>query len=625
VAPPILSLGLSVLLIVGVDSIGLIALSVVNIKCLNSLKWLRLQASIVGAAILSVLLSPFALTGFLNRLNSRVFAIILIILGVINLIRIIRVSFENVGSIQQIRRLSTGRLLFFFILGGLFLLTLSPITDADSLDYHVGVALDILNTGAFTFNPAWFHSRLAGSGEVLIALGLSIGAEQFGALLQFTGLMGIAVLFTEKCLLVQVNKPLQPGTNLDWEELVSLAVISCPIWVAWVASPKPFLLPIGMTTLALVLTLITFSKKELNPSYDEITKIFTLICFLIIVPMTMKLNFILSGSLVGVYALICMRSRSHILFPFIIALTVFLMVLFPWLLWKYLHYGGYLLEGLINPFPGSWPGTGEFQKYLLSYKDTNILFPFSLIFPSSLGFITTVLGVGIIFPAFVYRSTTCYPGLSRILFVLSGMLFVLDYLFGQLTSRFFLEPFIWLMFAIQLKLVSKNYNYFWLNCLTLTQAFAVLLMISIGVVSLVPGSFNEVLRNRVMSLHASNYDTMQYVDSVLPKNARLLLQTREVALSPRTPIANDWSRFLPFDSSDGQVYRRFINNQKPNFILTSTSVGGTPNLFLGKCSLKIFAGPYISKIATRNPLNSNGFISSWILSIEDNSTNNCLE
>jgi hypothetical protein len=36
---------------------------------------------------------------------------------------------------------------------GLGLLALAPVTDADSLDYHVGVALAVLNSGTFPVAP----------------------------------------------------------------------------------------------------------------------------------------------------------------------------------------------------------------------------------------------------------------------------------------------------------------------------------------------------------------------------------------------------------------------------------------------------------------------------------------
>ena len=42
-----------------------------------------------------------------------------------------------------------------------FLLSLAPITSADSLDYHLGVPIQIYKEGKH-FNPLWFNAGLAG-------------------------------------------------------------------------------------------------------------------------------------------------------------------------------------------------------------------------------------------------------------------------------------------------------------------------------------------------------------------------------------------------------------------------------------------------------------------------------
>ena len=75
-------------------------------------------------------------------------------------------------------------ILFIFILL-YFLLSLGPITDADSLDYHVSVPIHIINYGTFPKDISWFHASQAGIGEIPIILGLIIGAEQFSSLVHF--------------------------------------------------------------------------------------------------------------------------------------------------------------------------------------------------------------------------------------------------------------------------------------------------------------------------------------------------------------------------------------------------------------------------------------------------------
>ena len=64
------------------------------------------------------------------------------------------------------------RLLLFIILLGYFVISLLPITDSDSLDYHITLPyLSLLNENFF-IQKEWFTSQLAGAGEALIIFGL---------------------------------------------------------------------------------------------------------------------------------------------------------------------------------------------------------------------------------------------------------------------------------------------------------------------------------------------------------------------------------------------------------------------------------------------------------------------
>ena len=72
---------------------------------------------------------------------------------------------------------------------GLCLASLGPPTDADSLDYHLGVPLDILRHHQDYPRLDWLHARLVGLGEYLNLLGLAGGTDIFGATLQFSGLV----------------------------------------------------------------------------------------------------------------------------------------------------------------------------------------------------------------------------------------------------------------------------------------------------------------------------------------------------------------------------------------------------------------------------------------------------
>ena len=70
-----------------------------------------------------------------------------------------------------------------------FLLRLSPVTGADSLDYHVGYGLNVINNGSFSPRYDWFHYMLSGHGEFLNLYALLIGSPNFIHLIQFSSIL----------------------------------------------------------------------------------------------------------------------------------------------------------------------------------------------------------------------------------------------------------------------------------------------------------------------------------------------------------------------------------------------------------------------------------------------------
>src|SRR5205814_5402997 len=76
---------------------------------------------------------------------------------------------------------------------GLGLAALGPPTDADSLDYHLGLALEWLRHGGAYPRPDWYAGRLAGISESLNMLGLTAGTDSPGAGLQWGGLIAAAI------------------------------------------------------------------------------------------------------------------------------------------------------------------------------------------------------------------------------------------------------------------------------------------------------------------------------------------------------------------------------------------------------------------------------------------------
>lgn len=613
IAPAPWSAVLSIVMILGVKRLGGLCVSLLRINTENVAQrevWPYL-APVIGAALLTVLCYPLALLGVFPREWARGVALGLLLAGswqvVVWLFRLSRVwkklswrtaytlDFRGAGSINV---LST------FLLVGFGFLALAPVTDADSLSYHIGVALAVLNSGAFPVAPEWFASRHAGSGEVLIALGLAVGAEQFGALLQFLGVVAIMGILRYK---VQV----------DWhpDALAVLAFLSCPVLVAWTASPKPLLLPIAMTTIAVYLAVHCLGRD--HATHLGLTRplnCYILICVLVMVAATTKLNFLLSGGLVGLLALGMMWRRGWGWPAIGWGLILFALVLLPPVIWKHVHFGGALWESLLKPFPGDWPGTEDLRAFLLGYRDSTIPFPVLLVIPGGLGTATTILGVGIAALLLMPRMLR-EPGPCRTLAIMSLLLAFIASLAGQKASRFYLEPMIWLLMASLMCASTRAHSIsVWWTLLLRGQALVTLTMITLGVGTLSVGALSVQLRDEVMSRRAYGYQAMKWVDQVAPADARVISGIRSIGLLPRYPISDDWRAYAAGKTEVLAFYEKLTARHAPDHILVLTGEDQTPEA--RGYRFQVAAGPVEITNATRNPFNAGAKGQTWLLRLE---------
>ena len=144
--------------------------------------------------------------------------------------------------------------LLYLIIFSLFLLSLAPNTHADSLDYHFTAAKHIIEYGTLSTDLTHFHSRLVGSGEIIIAMGLVFGSEQFGSLVQFSGLISLFGIFLK----------FKHKNNY----IFMLLILTSPVVLFLSSTSKPQLFHICASAVALSLCL--FDRKVIFNRKNEI-------------------------------------------------------------------------------------------------------------------------------------------------------------------------------------------------------------------------------------------------------------------------------------------------------------------------------------------------------------------
>jgi hypothetical protein len=187
-APPIFSLLISLLLLVGNYSFGEILIKFKRFNVIvKSISNISYQKLIIGHVASIIILFPLVAFTSHAIIILKSFAIFLLFLGISKII----FFFKNFKLINFKFDKNKFRNFELFLLFLFFILACSPETGADALDYHFGSALNILRFDNYIINDFNFTAAQSGSGETLIALGLSIGSEQFGSLIQFSSLLSI--------------------------------------------------------------------------------------------------------------------------------------------------------------------------------------------------------------------------------------------------------------------------------------------------------------------------------------------------------------------------------------------------------------------------------------------------
>ena len=293
---PSVSLISSILLFLGTWEFGrIIFLNGALSSAINKISDCRFQYFSASFVILLIFLFPSI--AFTNNAN-----LILRITGII----LILLSFKFLITFFLELKINTykkyfGKDLHFYILALVvslyFLLNLSPQTAADVVDYHLGVSLNILRFDQYILNTEWFTGLQASSGETLIALGLSFGAEQFGSLVQFSSLISISGILIKFC---------SQNNNLKNRYFIPLIILTCPIIIFLASGNKPQIFYSSILFVAFALNFSTYNEKEKLTNY-------ILINILIFICLSGKFSFNLSGFLVWSFSTLRIINKKNFL------------------------------------------------------------------------------------------------------------------------------------------------------------------------------------------------------------------------------------------------------------------------------------------------------------------------
>ena len=584
------SLVVSVLMFLGVSLIGLFVLKYFKyFKIIEKISDPIFQLPIFGFLTLLIILFPLILFNILSVFFLKFVSFFLLLLS-IHCFRNCKVIFNKIHKIKNSSYNKNFALVILLILG-YFLLSLLPITSADSLDYHSSTAIYIANYASYPKQLFDFHSRLAGSGELLIALGFLLGAEQFGSLTQFSGLLSILGLIIKRCKDKNYN-----GKHIIFFVLIFLTI---PILIFLNSTNKPQLFPIALTSISYVL--IFFKFNSLNIKEKKLS--YFLICILLIQSFLLKYSFILSLLIILLVALYKVIYKKNFFYILKFSFLIFIFTCFPYFLWKFLNFDKNFIYALFLALPEHLYG---YSSLMLSISSCGYnCIPTWFFFPRSIGEGTNFFGILFLFSFFlkIKNKKSFLILFSIILYIIVGLYF------GQSNPRFFFEPAIWFLFLLissSYFFDKKIYKYFFKHLVRL-KAVLLIFIIYYTVFNIMPASLLNQLRSEILNKHANGYQFLNWVSNNINSNDVILSTHRSVSIPRIKTLSLFFINYINPKDERAKIYFLEIKKERPKYIIF------TGNLKVVEKYKKIFGLCFgelayfkenIGKIATRNPLSS---------------------
>jgi hypothetical protein len=467
------------------------------------------------------------------------------------------------------------------ILVAYLILSMGPPTDADSLDYHLGVPLSILRSGTFEPLLDWHHSRLIGSGEFLSLLGLASGTDNLQAVLNFFSFAILAWFFV------------RIGTSKASESKLCLQLIlGIPVFLFLIPNQKPQLS--GSVALFLVVAYVYLNKKLGGKEIFYIGGAF-------FYAVSLKYSFYLSGAAISVFLFWEAWKSNTIKKLLIFGVCFYLLILFPTHIINTLFFGNPL-----SPLNATWfSETGAssletFHTTLQNYKE-GWGFPVGILLPNSVGTISTIIGLGVFAILFIKIEKK-----NHSLWILVGGILAFQVLLGQTTARFFIEPLlILLLIYIQMENRTRfnRLHLFWKKGIQL-QLVGVTCSLLVGLFTLAPGMISFSQRNKVMNIAAFEHSAWEYVDQHLPENSFIVSEFRSRALIPRPYVGREYlflAQYYPLEFKE-KIRTSFKDLQ--GYLVTRHKIQSNHPLYATLQKKNPVFHYDDLRIATRNPYNA---------------------
>lgn len=437
-------------------------------------------------AIISFFISYFLFIGF-NYINIslKIFGVISSINGLIFFYKIRDKIFKFFYEI------SLDNIFIKIGLFSYFLIIFLPVTDADSLDYHLGAPLAWYENQSFVYFRNWLMFRQYGSGEIINYLGIANGIDNLNSCLNFIFLI----------LMLMVSKKIFKKKNSQF--IFSLVFLSIPINLFLFPSQKPMFYFI----IAWLITFIyLFEKNSMDKKIIFIH--FVNLSFIT----TSKLSFLIYTVPLWLFLLFNNNLKKEISLSNYVFSSIFIFIFFcfPIYFFNFQNYSNPISpifdEFLVPIFGGVIsPETINFSNFTRTYYGAvvNHWIEYLINFFVTLkpGKISTVFGISFIL-FFHKQIFTLFKNRNFLLLI---FIIVLILISGQYQPRYYYASYILILFYLIKNLYQKKISI--LGLLAIKFQFVVIVSIMIIFTTInIFSIISDKSRHLTLSKHAYEYD-----------------------------------------------------------------------------------------------------------------------
>ena len=577
---PLIGVFSSIILLLGLYQVGHLIFKIQILrKIFNDISNIKYQKIFIAINFILLIFYPLILYSN-TRYLILTLGLTIYLLGFYKTFLIIKKKINNHKIILKNKDFKIDELSVYLTFLFLLLLSLSPNTHGDSLGYHFVVANSLIINGTFVPNIIHFHSTLAGAGEILIAIGLMFGSEQFGSLVQYSGLLSLLGIFKK--------------INNKNKYYFLLLIITTPVILFLSSTAKPQLFHICANAVVFSMYFLVtpnkFNQKE------KMVKIL-IAMIILLVSLNAKFNFILSGFLLGCYILYVSIKENNFKSFVLVSFLIFIIFYFPIIYWKYINYGGNIFQYFFSPVPLHFIGYEGFRTYLSRFARADNFMSF--IVPLNFNRFTNAIGISIMYLLFLNFK----HNKAKILFIGVTIYLFLNYYHGQFIGRTFLEPLFYIIIFITYYGVSYRFKIFEYICRL--QSYIVIIAIIGGVYMLFPGSISKTSKDNVLSKNASGYSLFKWANTKLDKSSVVISIQRSRSLGISKFINFDSVYWIDWKDGRSKIYVNKMQKKNPQYFLTYGYTNQKPKLFLYKDCLGklLFFKEGIGYQEARNPFN----------------------